>query len=323
MRIKAVIIVTAGVIVAVAARVTVDNARRASDSESALAAIARKVAGVDTEIRRMEGRLAAAEKDQTNLQSTLDGLKKSVAAVVKSQAAAPARKQSADAALQALQQKIRDFRNDPKEQLRQLAARRLALGSIYGPLFRSLSLSPAQSERFLDVTLKGEERQMDLSAVMRSQGLSEDDPMVAKLRGESDAGLQAALRELLGEAGYRQAQDYGRTSVVRELVSGLAGAAAVAGVPINAQQAEQLTYLLANASSRYRSGGPAEVAEIEWDKIDTPARAILSESQLTLFKTVEPPEAAYYRKRFDQVFNQATKADAASAGAPAAKAPGG
>jgi hypothetical protein len=320
MRIKAVIIVTAGVIVAVAARVTVDNARRASDSESALAAIARKVAGVDTEVRRMEGRLAAAEKDQTNLQSTLDGLKKSVTAVVKSQAAVPARKQSVDVALQ---QKIRDFRNDPKEQLRQLAARRLALGSIYGPLFRSLSLSPAQSERFLDVTLKGEERQMDLSAVMRSQGLSEDDPMVAKLRGESDAEIQAALRELLGQAGYRQAQDYGRTSVVRELVSGLAGAAAVAGVPINAQQAEQLTYLLANASSRYRSGGPAEVAEIEWDKIDTPARAILSESQLTLFKTVEPPEAAYYRKRFDQVFNQATKADAASAAAPAAKAPGG
>ena len=320
MRIKAVIIVTAGVIVAVAARVTVDNARRASDSESALAAIARKVAGVDTEVRRMEGRLAAAEKDQTNLQSTLDGLKKSVTAVVKSQAAVPARKQSVDVALQ---QKIRDFRNDPKEQLRQLAARRLALGSIYGPLFRSLGLSPAQSERFLDVTLKGEERQMDLSAVMRSQGLSEDDPMVAKLRGESDAEIQAALRELLGQAGYRQAQDYGRTSVVRELVSGLAGAAAVAGVPINAQQAEQLTYLLANASSRYRSGGPAEVAEIEWDKIDTPARAILSESQLTLFKTVEPPEAAYYRKRFDQVFNQATKADAASAAAPAAKAPGG
>jgi hypothetical protein len=320
MRIKAVIIVTAGVIVAVAARVALDNARRASDSESALAAIPRKVAGVDTEIRRMEGRLAAAEKDQTNLQSTLDGLKKSVAAVVKSQAAVPARKQSVDVALQ---QKIRDFRNDPKEQLRQLAARRLALGSIYGPLFRSLGLSPAQSEKFLDLTLKGEERQMDLSAVMRSQGLAEDDPMVIKLRADSDAELQTAQRELLGEAGFRQAQDYGRTSVVRELVSGLAGAAAVAGVPINAQQAEQLTYILANASSRYRSGGPAEVAEIEWDKIDTPARAILSESQLTLFKTVEPPGSAYFRKRFDQVFNQATKVEAASAATPAAKAPGG
>ena len=320
MSMKAVIIVAAGVIVAVTAAVAWNNARGASAAESAFGILERKRTGIDAEIRRMEGRLAAAEKDQTNLQSTLDGLKKSVAAVVKSQAAVPARKQSVDVALQ---QKIRDFRNDPKEQLRQLAARRLALGSIYGPLFRSLSLSPAQSERFLDVTLKGEERQMDLSAVMRSQGLSEDDPMVAKLRGESDAEIQAALRELLGQAGYRQAQDYGRTSVVRELVSGLAGAAAVAGVPINAQQAEQLTYILANASSRYRSGGPAEVAEIEWDKIDTPARAILSESQLTLFKTVEPPGSAYFRKRFDQVFNQATKADAASAGAPAAKAPGG
>jgi hypothetical protein len=320
MSMKAVIIVAAGVIVAVAARVTVDSARRASDSESALAAIARKEAGVDTQIRRMEGRLAAAEKDQINLQSTLDGLKKSVAAVVKSQAAVPARKQSVDVALQ---QKIRDFRNDPKEQLRQLAARRLALGSIYGPLFRSLGLSPAQSERFLDVTLKGEERQMDLSAVMRSQGLAEDDPTVIKLRADSDAELQTAQRELLGEAEFRQAQDYGRTSVVRELVSGLAGAAAVAGTPITAQQAEQLTYLLANSSGHYRSGGPAEVAEIEWDKIDTPARAILSESQLTLFKTVEPPGTAYFRKRFDQVFNQATKADAASAAAPVANAPGG
>jgi hypothetical protein len=317
---KAVIIVAAGVIIVVAAGVAWNNARWAGDAESALDAIARKQAGVDAEVRRMEARLVAAEKDQKNLQPTLDGLQRSVAATVASSATASAAMRTAEA--QRIQA-FREFEKDPKQQIHRLAARRLALAAIYGPLFRSLGLSSVQSEKFLDLTLKGEEQQMDLSAIMRSQGLSEDDAVVAKLQKESDAELQGALRELLGEAGYRQAQDYGRTSVVRELVSGLAGAAAVAGVPINAQQAEQLTYLLANASSRYRSGGPAEVAEIEWDKIDTPARAILSESQLTLFKSVEPPGTAYFRKRFDRVFNQATKADAASAATPAAQAPGG
>jgi hypothetical protein len=320
MSIKAVIIVVASVIIAVAAGVAWNDARRTGDAESALDAIARERAGTDAEIQRMEGRLVAAEGERKNLQSALDGLQKSVAANVASQATASTTMRSAEAQMQ---QKIQELRNDPKEQIRRLVARRLALATIYGPLFRSLCLSSAQSEKFLDATLKGEEQQMDLSAVMRSQGLSEDDPMVAKLQRESDAELQAAQRELLGEAGYRQAQDYGRTYVVRELVSGLAGAAAVAGTPITVQQAEQMTQLLANSSGHYRNGGPADVAEIEWDKIDTLARPILSESQLTLFKTVEPPGTAYFRKRFDQVFNQATKAEAAGTAVPAAKTPGG
>ena len=320
MSMKTVIIAIACVISAVAAGIAWNNASRTSDADSALDAIAQKRAGIDAEIRRMEGRLVATENDRANLQSTLNGLQKSTAAAVASSATASAATRSAEAQLLQIRQEIE---KDPKPQIRRLAARRLALTTIYRPLFRSLGLSSAQSEKFLDLTLKGEERQMDLSAVMRSQGLSEDDPMVIKLRADSDAELQTAQRELLGEAGYRQAQDYGRTSVVRELVGGLAGAAAVAGVPINAPQAEQLTYTLANASSRYRSGGSAEVAEIEWDKIDPLARAILSESQLTLFKTVEPPGTAYYRKRFDDIYNQATKADAARAAALAAKAPGG
>ena len=50
--------------------------------------------------------------------------------------------------------------------------RRLALTAIYGPLFRSLGLSSVQSEKFLDLTLKGEEQQMDLSAVMRSRAVA-------------------------------------------------------------------------------------------------------------------------------------------------------
>ena len=58
MSMKAVIIVAAGVIVAVTAAVAWNNARGASAAESAFGILERKRTGIDAEIRRMEGRLA-------------------------------------------------------------------------------------------------------------------------------------------------------------------------------------------------------------------------------------------------------------------------
>ena len=130
---------------------------------------------------------------------------------------------------------------------------------------------------------------------------------------------EAAQRELLGEAGFRQLQDYERTADMRELVRSTAGAATVADGPFTPQQAEQLIQVLANASSTYRSGGKASVQNTDWDAVEAPARAILSGGQYSFLQL----SSRRLSRQADDLIGQARKAEAASAAAPAAKAPGG
>ena len=130
---------------------------------------------------------------------------------------------------------------------------------------------------------------------------------------------EAAQRELLGEAGFRQLQDFERTADMRELVRSAAGAATVAGTPFTPQQAAQLIQVLANANDKYRTGGKASVQNTDWDAVEASARAILSEAQYSFLQL----SSRRLSRQADDLIGRARKADAASAAAPAAKAPGG
>jgi hypothetical protein len=216
-------------------------------------------------------------------------------------------------------EKSAQIKEDPKVQNLALASTRVSLAAKYAYLFRTLGLSSEQSEKFLDITLKRLEQNEDLVAVVRAQGLSVDDPVVDKLGLQMRQECEAAQRELLGEAGFRQLQDYERTADMRELVRSMAGAATVAGTPFTPQQAEQLIQVLANANDKYRSGGKASVQNTDWGAVEAPARAILSETQYAFLQL----SSRRLSRQADDLIGQARKADAARAGAPAAKAPGG
>jgi hypothetical protein len=208
---------------------------------------------------------------------------------------------------------------DPKVQNLSFASMRVSLASKYAYLFRELGLSSAQSEKFLDITLKRVEQGVDLGAAVRAQGMSADDPVVDKLGLQMRQECETAQRELLGEAGFRQLQDYERTADMRELVRSTASAATVAGTPFTPPQAEQLIQVLANANDKYRSGGKASVQNTDWDAVEAPARALLSEAQYAFLQL----SSRRLSRQADDLIGRARKADAASAAAPAAKAPGG
>ncbi|MCX6068205.1 MAG: hypothetical protein NT121_21055, partial [Chloroflexi bacterium] len=136
---------------------------------------------------------------------------------------------------------------------------------------------------------------------------------------------QAAQRDLLGEAGHQQLLDHERTVGVRDMVNGWAGGAVVvARTPFTQQQGEQLIQILANASTRYRNGGNADVKNIDWDVADAQARAILSDSQFNLYKTMEPPlpNGARFQSQFFRLVDEAQRADAKVL-SPTTTAPGG
>jgi len=318
MNAKGFIIAAAVVITTLALVIGWKSVRAARAAESAVAVIARNRVNAEKDLRQEAARLAAAEKDRSVLQSQFDELQK------------PKRTEkvtppplvvlnSLERVVKASLEKSAQREEDPKVQNLSFASMRVSLAAKYAYLFRTLGLSSEQSEKFLDITLKRVEQGVDLGAAVRAQGMSADDPVVDKLGLQMRQECETAQRELLGEAGFRQLQDYERTADMRELVRSTASAATVAGTPFTPPQAEQLIQVLANANDKYRSGGKASVQNTDWDAVEAPARAILSEAQYAFLQL----SSRRLSRQADDLIGRARKADAASAAAPAAKAPGG
>jgi hypothetical protein len=318
MNAKGFIIAAAVVITTLALVIGWKSVRAARAAESVVAVIARNRVNAEKDLRQEAARLAAAEKDRSVLQSQFDELQK------------PKRTEkvtppplvvlnSLERVVKASLEKSAQREEDPKVQNLSFASMRVSLAAKYAYLFRTLGLSSEQSEKFLDITLKRVEQGVDLGAAVRAQGMSADDPVVDKLGLQMRQECETAQRELLGEAGFRQLQDYERTADMRELVRSTASAATVAGTPFTPPQAEQLIQVLANANDKYRSGGKASVQNTDWDAVEAPARALLSEAQYAFLQL----SSRRLSRQADDLIGRARKADAASAAAPAAKAPGG
>jgi len=122
---------------------------------------------------------------------------------------------------------------------------------------------------------------------------------------------------VLGAEDYQRVVDFLLTMPVRESVAGLAAVMTAAGVPMTAQQAEQLTQVI------MRDGGPAmhdsrlPVSEVNWAQVDRAARAILSEAQLAIFQTAEPNTSVMnsrFSGRLERLIDRAREAEAKAAG---------
>ncbi|ACB76070.1 hypothetical protein [Opitutus terrae] len=190
--------------------------------------------------------------------------------------------------------KMRERERDPKVQAVRLAALQAGDRVNYGTLFRRLGLSPEQIDKFSRIMLRRREQVWDLHDVLdeaAAQGpvAKETQAAVAKLRAEAKAECESAQRELLGELGYRELREYERSLPARTTVSDIAGAAVLAGSPFSVQQAEQLTAIVANASSDYREGRVASDRTIDWTAADAQARGVLSAEQWEFFRAVDPP----------------------------------
>lgn len=286
-----------------------NEARRAQDTEHRLAEVGREMARTSKAIQALEQRLAAADRAPSDQQTPSTSL-------AKNETSAPALS-PASARVAAMLRKFQESFNNPTAQAVRLASGRAKLRNSHGVLFRRLGLTPAQMERFQDITARRDEQKMDLNEILRveaeANGIisAETGGAVSKLMSQVDADYEAGQRALLGEEGFRELREYGRTVETRTIASELAGAAVVAGVPFTAQQAEQLTQVLANASSAYREGGEASVWTIDWNQADEQARGILSEPQWTLFKTIDPPLSnnGRFNRRYNDAMSAASKAE--------------
>jgi hypothetical protein len=133
----------------------------------------------------------------------------------------------------------------------------------------------------------------------------------------------------LGEAGYAKLQEHERTRAVRGDINTLAGKLAVDGLPLSAEQGEQLVQVLAEANTSYRAGkavdspwaalqatgdplwrGPLPDT-FDWNFARQRARAILTDAQFVYFEQQIGGIGGY---ESIQLINMVVKAKAADQG---------
>jgi hypothetical protein len=253
--------------------------RAKCERQQTLAAAVRQRAALVGETRGVEGRIATAERERAELQTTLDGLR---AAQVAASAPAAAKKSAPAPAGPSTDELLAQ---EPKLQMLYLASQRAGLATRYGPLFEALHLTSEQIAKFEDHILKRAEQRLDLESAMQALPGADNDRAAATLARQSAEEFQAAQIELLGADDYQQLRQYERSLPVRTLiVDRLGGELAATATPLTAPQAELLTQALANASSRYQKGGVASKDTINWEAVLAQTPGLLSAAQLETFK---------------------------------------
>lgn len=204
--------------------------------------------------------------------------------------------------------------DDPAAEVKMLRWQRAVVALEYGPFFRQHGISQEQIDQFQDNWVKRAEADIDLRAAAKRQD-SDGAATVAALQAQSKAENEQATRALLGPETYEQLKEYERTLPVRNiLVYGLAGTAAVEGVPLSAQQGEQLWQAALEAAGNDRkANGEALLNSMNWTALDARAQQILTPQQFALFKRSAPPAGFRSRQEYElnEIVRRAREADSA------------
>ncbi len=249
------------------------SSRQARAAETACAALAEKRRHLADEISAAERSFRAATDSRTEFASRLATFTQR-----------PKSKSGSDAQPPNFIQLLED---NPSLQILKLASRRAQLVVTYGPFYRVLGLTPPQIDQFEQNILHREEQLSDLWASSRNQGLSSTTPAVQKLAQQLESDYQAAQRDLLGEAGAKQLANFELTTYFRENVCDLAGGAAMAGTPFDAAQAERLLPILIDAAATYPNTDAHDSSKIDWSRVETQAKTLLTADQLAAIDTME------------------------------------
>lgn len=212
------------------------------------------------------------------------------------------------------------IQTDPVVQERILELSRAQIATIYGLFFEQSGLTSEQIARCTDNMIARSATMSDVTAAARAKGLAQEDAAIDGLYHAAWKDYWAAQETVLGQTGVRQMQEYEKTSYVRELVRGAAGAATLAGIPFSPQQAEQITSVLAQLSNAAAAGGSG-ASEIDWKLFDAQAGSFLSEAQIRLLQTVEPggPRGAGWRfsVQMNRAINEAKQLERSRLARPA------
>jgi hypothetical protein len=268
-----------GLVLVVGAGMAWIVARRQQAAAAALTTLAENRKSLESAIGRAEARLRAADAA------------KSATAPAPSPAAQPkpasvAKKNPDDT----LPNEVELITSDPKLELLELDRQRAEVMLSYGQFFGDFGLAPDKVAKFRENRVAWYERLVDLNGAAGTMDEASQ-RTIARLKEEAKAEYEAKQAELLGPADYARLQEYDRTVMVRSgIVDGLAGSAAVAGIPLTARQGDQLLQAAVELLGNFtREQSPEALQRLDWSAFDAKAREILTPEQFALFSSAAAP----------------------------------
>jgi hypothetical protein len=157
----------------------------------------------------------------------------------------------------------------------------------YDPLLRLLGLTPAESDRFIELLMEQEDARADLQAAIRDQNLPGNSSEVEELRNTLNAPIVQKMRDLLGAEGYDAYTSYEKTSFYRQVyVSPMVGDFNAAAVPLSDFQFTQLTDVIAANDRPYQRAATdvGKVSSIDWPAVLAQSSAFLTPAQLAVIR---------------------------------------
>jgi hypothetical protein len=212
------------------------------------------------------------------------------------------------------------------------------LSATYGPLFKSLNLTPDQLTQFQSLLADKQQALMDTLQAARDQGINpRTDPDGFKtLVNQSVSQIDTSIQAALGDAGFQQYQQYQQTLPERNTVNSLQQQLSYTQTPLTDDEANQMIQLLAdNQPQKAGSGtsgttnggdsGPGLMsllngggtAKVTAEAI-TAASGVLSAPQVSALQQIQSEQQA--QQQMQQLIRSANQ-NAAGAGAAAGTAP--
>ncbi len=255
----------------------------AQEADAALEEVERQRRAAQDELKGWSARALEAEQENKAMVTILEAYKADAPRV--------SVKPSVPAETEESQSYEKLLETNPQFQVRHLAMERSRIRKTHGAFFQQAKLTAEQVARYEEIDMKRQERAMDLEAIKSQKPLAKDDEVIKSMERDNAREAEQALRELLGDDGYRNLKEYNRTSWLREMMVGWAGGAAVVlREPFSAEQGERLIQVMAQASENYRAGWMVKATGADyWKAVESEARKILSPTQLAFFTTMEAP----------------------------------
>jgi hypothetical protein len=145
-------------------------------------------------------------------------------------------------------------------------------------------LTPEQIDKFEELTIESKQDALDLQATAKAQNLAANDPLLAKIKQESDEKHQKAQKEVLGEDGYEVLQRYDRQKGLSGFATFMDSTLAYEGIPMTASQCRQLFDAFSNASPQFQAGGRADIGTVDTSRAILEARRIFSPEQFAVLQ---------------------------------------
>lgn len=145
-------------------------------------------------------------------------------------------------------------------------------------LYRQLNLTPEQIDTFEAVMARQHEAQLD-AAIARATGQD-----VQTVFQRSGAAWSESMRQLLGDDGFKQLDDYLKTMPVRAFLDRFAVQSAAVGPALTPAQSDQLATLALANDVMYRQGKGTDPGTVNWNAVWDPATKLLTPDQLALLQ---------------------------------------